>query len=143
MNQFRYLLHIAAPAERVWAALTENALWQKYWDEWQIESDWQPGSRVTFHTGGQFFSAGEILQAEVPQLLEYTWPNPPEEQGDAPVERLLWELDESGPGTTRLRFTHSNLGDDVFLSVSEGWPAILSSLKSLLERGEPLKFHEK
>jgi len=142
-SQFRYVLHISASCERVWAALTENAHWQQYWDEWQIESDWQVGGKVTFHTAdGQFFSSGEVLDAQAPHRLKYSWPNPPAEQGDAPIEQLMWELAESGPGTTRLQFTHSNLGDVVYKGVSEGWPAILSSLKTLLETGAPLKFNQ-
>ncbi len=45
-------------------------------------------------------------------------------------------------GITHLRTVHSDLEeDDPFCRiVTSGWPMILSSLKSLLETGEPLAF---
>jgi hypothetical protein len=43
---------------------------------------------------------------------------------------------------TRLRVTHRDLvvGGSLLKAVAPGWPIILSSLKSLIETGEPLEF---
>ncbi|EWH03321.1 hypothetical protein [Halomonas sp. BC04] len=43
-------------------------------------------------------------------------------------------------GKVRLTLTHDRFepGSKVLQGISMGWPAILSSLKSLLENGEPL-----
>ena len=40
----------------------------------------------------------------------------------------------------RLTVTHDQLesGSDMLRGISEGWPRVLSSLKSLLETGRPL-----
>ena len=45
-------------------------------------------------------------------------------------------------GVTHLRTVHSDLEEDgpFCRIVTGGWPMILSSLKSLLETGEPLAF---
>jgi hypothetical protein len=47
----------------------------------------------------------------------------------------------------RLRLIHENLlledlekDPNTFRGINNGWPAVLSSLKSLLETGEPMKF---
>lgn len=58
-------------------------------------------------------------------------------------QRLAWEITPSGPGTVKLKLIHDRLTDKYYDGVSEGWPAVLSSLKSLLESGTPLAFHEK
>jgi hypothetical protein len=53
--------------------------------------------------------------------------------------RLTCELEPAG-ASTRLTVTHELPRPDskLIAAVSQGWPQILSSLKSLLETGEPL-----
>jgi hypothetical protein len=60
--------------------------------------------------------------------------------------RVTYELTPMGP-TVKLRLIHENLlPEDIekdsnqFKGINNGWPAILSSLKSLLETGEPITF---
>lgn len=140
---FVYALHIAATPENVWEALTSNEFWQKYWDgEWRVVSTWTVGASLEFFTSdGALFSRGEVLESDPPRTLTYTWPNPDEEQGSAPPERLTWRITETGPGTVRLELVHENLTEEYFAGVQQGWAAVLSSLKSLLETGRPLEFH--
>ncbi len=144
-HTYIYAIHLASTPEKVWAALTENAFWQQYWNgEWRIESDWREGSRLRFYTeDGKLFSEGTVVRSKPPFQLTYTWPNPPEEQGDDPAEELTWEIETVGPGTVKLTLTHRNLTRENHEGVSRGWPAILSSLKTLLETGNPLRFESK
>jgi len=98
---------------------------------------------VTFYTqDGNLFSEGRVVAADPPRLLVYSWPNPPEVQGSAPFEELTWEIEGTGPDTVKLTLTHRNLTEDAYEGVGGGWPAILSSLKSLLETGSPLRFDD-
>ena len=142
-HTFVYALHIATTPEKLWEALTSNTFWQKYWDgEWRVESDWKKGSPLTFFTGdGAFFSKGEVIESDPPSKLSYTWPNPEAERGSTPPERLTWEITATVPGTVKLVLTHENLTEEYYRGVSQGWPAILSSLKALLETGSTLVFH--
>ncbi|MFT4091824.1 MAG: SRPBCC domain-containing protein [Asticcacaulis sp.] len=144
MNEHTYVysLHIAATPEKVWAALTENISIQAYWGgEWRIETEWTEGSAVTFYTrDGKRFSEGRVLASDRPRHLVYSWPNPPEEQGDNAPEELDWRIENTGPGTVKLSLTHRNLTQEYYDGVSGGWPAILSSLKTLIETGSPLRF---
>lgn len=138
-----YAIHIAAPPERVWEALTQDEFIQQYWEgAWRVETDWRAGSPIKFFMGdGAFYSQGEIVVADPPRTLAYTWPEQPEKQSDRPPELLTWQITPSGPGVTKLQLTHENVSDEYFAGVGEGWPQILSSLKSLLELGRTLTFH--
>ena len=53
--------------------------------------------------------------------------------------RVTFEIEAEGEDA-RLTVTHDELeaGGEVVQAVRNGWPAILCSLKSLLETGEPL-----
>jgi uncharacterized protein YndB with AHSA1/START domain len=141
---FVYAIYIAATPEQLWQGLTSNEFIQQYWPEWRIESDWQAGSVVTYYTqAGQLYSQGEVLEARPPQKLSYTWPASEEDKTSDVPERLTWEITPSGPGTVKLLLLHEQLTEEWYQGVSQGWPKILSSLKSLLECGQPLAYTPK
>jgi len=58
----------------------------------------------------------------------------------APMPRHLRNRTAPQKGVVRLTITHDEfeVGSKTYEGVKNGWPAILSSLKSLLETGEPL-----
>jgi uncharacterized protein YndB with AHSA1/START domain len=139
-----YAIHIATTAERLWEALTSTQFIQQYWPEWRIESDWQAGSPVTYRSAdGNFYSQGEVLECSPPNRLSYTWPEAEGERQAALPEQLEWQITPSGPDTVKLLLVHSRLSEEFYKGVSEGWPMILSCLKSLLEVGRPLVFQAK
>lgn len=141
---FRYAIHIAAPAEDVWRALTSRDEWAKYFPEWRPHSVWQEGAPLQYYTaGGDLYSTGQVLAADEPRYLSYTWPEPDGEFRPPLPERLTWRIEQSGPGVVRLELTHDQLTYVNLQGVSHGWPAILSSLKTLLERGTPLAYFPK
>ena len=43
----------------------------------------------------------------------------------------------------RLTVTHEDLDDEMLRGISAGWPAILSSLKTLLETGKAMPMTQK
>lgn len=139
-----YALYIATTAEKLWQALTSNEFIKQYWPDWRIESDWTVGSPVRyFAADGSFYSQGEVVESNPPATLSYTWPEP-EGQKTLPLpERITWQITPSGPGTVKLKLIHEQLSEQYFQGVSEGWPLILSSLKSLVETGKPLNFFER
>jgi hypothetical protein len=53
------------------------------------------------------------------------------------VSRVTFDIGEF-MGSTKLTVTHSELSDEAMRSISAGWPAVLSSPKSLLETGASL-----
>jgi len=66
----------------------------------------------------------------------------PEVAADPP-SKLTWEIEPMG-AACRLRMIHEGVAPDSATSreVSGGWSHILSSLKTLLETGQPLEIGE-
>lgn len=140
---YAYALHIQTSPEKLWEALTSNTFIEQYWmGAWRFESDWQTGSELHFYQkDGTLYSVGTVIEASPPHKLVYTWPEDQPRTLPQP-ECLTWEISESGPGTVKLTLLHEHLTEAFYNGVSNGWPGILSNLKSLLETGKALVFHE-
>jgi uncharacterized protein YndB with AHSA1/START domain len=74
-----------------------------------------------------------VVESEPPRRLVLTWGRP----GDTDISRVAFDIDEF-MGSARLTVTHSELSPEMKRNISSGWPAVLSSLKSLLETGASL-----
>ena len=53
---------------------------------------------------------------------------------------MTFEIEDAGPGVVKLTVVHDGFeaGSDVLQGISNGWPAVLASLKTLLETGSAL-----
>ncbi|WP_437736515.1 SRPBCC family protein [Sorangium sp. So ce1335] len=134
--EFVYVTYIASTLDKVWEALTTGEFTRQYWGGRTIQSEWKPGSAVKhIKEDGSFDWEGEVLQADRPKLLAYTFGNV---LGERP-SRVTFELAQFGPHV-KLTLTHDRFdeGSKVLPAISNGWPAILSSMKSLLETGKAL-----
>ena len=162
-TSFTYTTYLAASPDRVWQGLTDPDLTRRFWRHRTMggksfPSDWKKGSRwdLVHEDVGLVVSDPEqvILEASPPHRLSYTWhtftpewaalAGLSEETAAAwragPRSKVTYELEESGRGVTRLTLTHDGFvpGSPVLPAISEGWPAVLSGLKTLLETGAPL-----
>jgi uncharacterized protein YndB with AHSA1/START domain len=140
---FLYVTYIATTPEKLWEALTDGDFTRRYWGGRRIESDWKVGSPVRHvREDGGLDWQGEVLRSEWPRLLSYTFHMQISEahRGDRP-SRLTFELKPIG-SVVKLTLTHEDFdsGSATFETTRHGWPAIMSSLKSLLESGSPLPF---
>jgi uncharacterized protein YndB with AHSA1/START domain len=131
---------IKAPAERIFAALTDPAQRIKWWgaegrfQTTHIESDLRPGGKWMMRgngVGGRPFTImGKYRQIEPPRLLIFTWL--PDWQED-PLETLVrFELTENS-GLTTVRLTHSGLTTESSRLSHKGWPQILTWLQAYSE----------
>jgi uncharacterized protein YndB with AHSA1/START domain len=141
---FVYVTYIAATPDKVWQALTDGGLTRKYWYGRRAESDWKVGSTVTFwyETGdGEAVSdRGIVLESNPPHRLSYTWHVEfADELRDEHPSRVTFDIEPSGKDV-KLTLTHDDFepGSKVLGGVRSGWPAILASLKTMLETGTPL-----
>jgi uncharacterized protein YndB with AHSA1/START domain len=141
---FSYVVYIGAAPDRVWQALTDGALTRQYWYGRRVESGWKVGSTVTFWydtvDGDAVSDRGIVLESKPPRHLSYTFHVEfIDELRDEHPSRVTFDLDPIGD-ETRLTLTHDEFEPKsrVLESCRTGWPAILSSLKSLVETGEPL-----
>jgi len=152
---FVYATYIRTTPEKLWQALTDGDFSVKYWMGFRIELEQKVGGRVRIlpPKGKEQFGdhAGQVLKCEPFRKLVYTWNT---EDKDAPEvtkkrkgpSRVTYELKPMGD-QVRLRLIHENLlPEDVekdpntFKGINNGWPAVLSSLKSLLETGQAIAF---
>jgi hypothetical protein len=54
---------------------------------------------------------------------------------------VAFDLEDVGHGVVKLTVTHDGFAPDssVLPAISEGWPAVVASLKTLLETGSSLR----
>jgi uncharacterized protein YndB with AHSA1/START domain len=140
-EKFVYVTYIRTTPEKLWDALIKPEFTRTYWcGTWQ-ESDWQEGAswRVMI-PDGRVADAGEVLEIDRPRRLVLSWRNEfrPELKSEG-FSRATFELERVGD-SMKLTVTHEmdQDGSKFLKAVSNGWPHILSSLKSLLETGAPL-----
>jgi uncharacterized protein YndB with AHSA1/START domain/DNA-binding transcriptional ArsR family regulator len=151
---FVYITYIATTPERLWEALTDPAFTRRWWDT-TLHTDWQPGSTMTWETRGITVVDPEqvVLEAEPFTRLAYTWHTFTPELAQAsgrsdevqaivsgePRSKVSFEL-EPIDQMVKLTVVHDGFepGSTVVTMVSQGWPQLLSSIKSMLEVGEPL-----
>jgi uncharacterized protein YndB with AHSA1/START domain len=142
-TKFTYTCYIASSPERVWEALTNAALTEKYWAGRDIVSNWKPGASVQMlKADGSVDWEGEIIAITPRRLLAYTFLAPRfEARSPGKPTRVTIELTQQDTAV-RLTLTHEGFEPESksFEGISEGWPAILSSLKSLVETGKAIDF---
>ena len=136
---FVYVTYIHSAPERVWHALTDADLTAEYWGHSNV-SDWRAGSTWEHRRvdGSNLADVvGKVLESTPPTRLVMTFEEPGA-QPDANPSTVTF-LIEPHQDIVRLTVTHENLADrDALESVSFGWPAVLSNLKSLIETGHVL-----
>lgn len=147
-----YATYIRTTPEKLWEALTSGDFSVKYWMGFRFEAELKKGGRLRIIApkGMEAFSDddGEVLECDPPRKLVYTWmKGAPEvaKKRNGP-SRVTYELQPMG-ALVRLRLIHENLlPEDVikdpntFKGINNGWPAVLSSLKSLLETGQEINY---
>lgn len=141
--KFIYVSYIKTTPEKLWQALTSAEFSQQYWFGYKIESNWQVGSTFNLIAAdGSLGNKGKILKYDEPKILSYTFqPQQNEAVNNELPSTVIFELEKDGE-LVKLTVTHFDFPEDsnVFPMIQNGWPAILSSLKSLLESGKALVF---
>lgn len=137
-----YTIYIAAPPEQVWKALTTAEFSRNYFSGFAIEADLKVGGAfIARAPDGSEHISGEVIECDPPRRLTVTW----NVNWPALVEKLgptlvTYEIEEAGDVVklTMLQSHDRDISDDILSGGRAGWPAILSSLKSLLETGHAL-----
>lgn len=138
--QFVYVTYIETTPEKLWEALTSSEFTRQYWFGAEVRSDFRVGSPFALVMDGATTDSGEILEADPPRRLSYSFKHEfYEELRNEPASRVTFTLEPFGR-LVKLTVAHDGLveGGKYRGAVSTGWPAILSGLKSLLETGKVL-----
>jgi len=141
-SRFVYVIYIAASAETVWNALLDGEFTRQYWERENV-SDWTPGSGWQHRRADgerQVEILGEVLEASPPNRLVVTWVEPSHRASTDRHSRVTFEI-EPVADMVRLTIIHDDLepGSEMERKIIQGWPRVLSSLKSLLETGRALQ----
>jgi uncharacterized protein YndB with AHSA1/START domain len=141
-SSFVYVTYIRTTSEKLWQALIDPEFTRKYWYEAWQESEWKPGASWRLMIpDGRVTDAGEVVDIEPHRRLVLSWRNEfkPELSAEG-YSRLTYLLEAQGD-TVKLTVMHEiNVAGSKFIeAVSNGWPQILASLKSLLETGASLE----
>jgi uncharacterized protein YndB with AHSA1/START domain len=140
-SRFVYVTYIRTTPEKLWQALIDPEFTRQYWVETWQESEWKPGASWRLMIpDGRVGDSGEVVEIEPGRRLVLTWRNEfkPEMREDG-HSRLTCTLEPMGE-SVKLTLVHESEtpGSKLIEAVSNGWPHILASLKSLLETGESL-----
>jgi DNA-binding transcriptional ArsR family regulator len=151
---FVYTTYIRTTPERLWQALTDPAFTRRYWGA-AFQSDWKVGSEMTWEQFGVTIAdpAQVVLESDPYRRLGYTWHSFTPELADGldlseeardrtaaePRSKVSFEIEPLGE-LVKLTVVHDGFepGSLVAEMVSQGWPRVLSGLKTLLETGETL-----
>jgi uncharacterized protein YndB with AHSA1/START domain len=164
MTSFTYTTYIRATTPQVWQGLTDPAYMRRYWrhqsaGEKTFRSDWTKGSNyeMAHEEVGLVVRDPEqvILEADPYRRLAYTWHTFTPEWAAAagmddatadawraePRSKVTFGIEDIGHGVVKLTVVHDGFepGSQVLQGVSEGWPAVMASLKTLLETGSALQ----
>lgn len=138
-----YEIYVGVSIGKVWQGLIDGDLTKQYVYGTRFEGKLRKGEPYAYlGDGGVEVVDGEILDVEPEKRLVISWPAHWDEstKGDR-ASRVSYELAPTGPRTTKLRLLHDDFNSDdtaTYKGSIEGWPRMLSSLKTLLESGEPL-----
>jgi uncharacterized protein YndB with AHSA1/START domain len=138
--EFVYITYIETTPEKLWEALTNSEFSRRYWWDTSVVSDWKVGSPFALVINGKTTDVGEVLEAARPRRLCYTFHHVLNEAARRePPTRVTFVLEQFGE-LVKLTLTHEDFAEDSVIidGISKGWPAIMSSLKSMLESGAAL-----
>jgi DNA-binding transcriptional ArsR family regulator/uncharacterized protein YndB with AHSA1/START domain len=153
---FVYTTYIRTTAEQCWRGLTDPAFTRRYWGL-AYESDWQAGSTFTVKLDRNDVTIADpaqvVLESDPYRRLSYAWHTFTPEWAAAygisdenrarfaaePRSKVTFDIEPLGE-YVRLTVVHDGFepGSEVLSGISQGWPLLVSSLKSLLETGEVL-----
>lgn len=136
--RFVYVIYIRSTPEKVFEAITKPEITRRYWGHENV-SDWKPGSgweHIRANDQRSVELVGKVVESLPPARLVITWANASQADNPASYSRVSFDIVEY-EDMVQLSVTHDELeaGSGMAKGINQGWPAVLSSLKSLLETG--------
>ena len=138
-----FTFYIAAPVEKVWDGFVSKEANRTIFMGADFEINLTPGGSMTWSGPGKDgklvrYVTGRVVRVEAPRLLEYRFG-----MGDGTMmSRVKVELT---PETEAVKVvvTNDDFADDDpgYAQNADGWPRILSRLKTLLETGKTFRPH--
>ena len=140
-TRFVYVTYVLSTPEKVFEAITKPEIARRYWGHENV-SDWQPGSEwqhVRADPERTVQLIGKVVEVTPPSRLVITWANASQTADPDSHSRVTFDIAEYDD-MVRLTVTHDELeaGSGMAKGIQQGWPVVLSSLKSFLETGRAI-----
>lgn len=138
-----FTFYIAAPIEKVWNGFVSKEANQTIFMGADFEVDLSAGGAMTWSGPGKDgqptrYVTGEVVKAEAPTRLEYRFG-----MGDGAVKSRVAIALTQETEAVKVVVTNDGWADDdpAYQQNADGWPRILSRLKTLLETGKTFRPH--
>ena len=138
-----FVFYFSAPPDKVWEGFVSPESNRIIFMGAELEVDLKPGGPMNWvGTGADgkrgVYVCGEVLQSDPPRLLQYTFAL----GSSSNVSRVTIELVPESEAT-KVSVLHDQWAEDDtgYSSCADGWPRILSRLKTLIETGKTFKPH--
>src|ERR1700730_12256365 len=106
--EFVYITYIETTPEKLWEALTNSEFSRRYWWDTSVVSDWKVGSPFALVLNGKTTDVGEVLEADRPRRLSYTFHHVLNEAAcNEPPTRVTFLLEQFGQ-LVKLTLTHED-----------------------------------
>lgn len=109
----------------------------------ELEADFKPGGSMAWVGPGPdgkpvAYAHGKVLRFEPPKLLQYSFAMGQNDRMSRATVELVPETE-----ATKVTVTHDEWAEDdtTYTACADGWPRILSRLKTLIETGTTFKPH--
>ncbi len=138
-----FTFYIAAPIENVWNGFVSKEVNQTIFMGADFEVDLRPGGAMTWSGPGKDgqrmrYVTGEVVKVEAPTRLEYRFG-----MGEGAVKSRVTIALTPETEAVKVVVTNDEFADDdpACQQNADGWPRILSRLKTLLETGKTFRPH--
>jgi uncharacterized protein YndB with AHSA1/START domain len=138
-----FVFYFAAPPEKVWEGFVSPESNRIIFMGAELEVDLKPGGPMNWvGTGADgkrtTYVRGEVLESEPPKVLRYTFALGSASQISHVTIELVPESEATKVSVTHDKWTED---DAAYAYCADGWPRILSRLKTLIETGKTFKPH--
>jgi uncharacterized protein YndB with AHSA1/START domain len=103
--------YISSTPERVWTALTDPTVTERYWSGTRIESDWKVGSKVVYRRDGKVVDEHVLLTCERPRKFSHTFHPTFGEFSNEPPSNVTFEIVPGGK-VVRLALVHNEFQEN-------------------------------
>jgi len=138
-----YVFYIAATPEITWEGFVSPESNRILFMGAELQADFRPGGSIAWVGPGPdgkpvAYVHGKILRFEPSTLLQYTFAMGQNDKMSRVAIELLPETE-----ATKVTVTHDEWAEDdsTYAACADGWPRILSRLKTLIETGKTFKPH--
>ena len=139
----KYVFYIAATPEKVWDGFVSRESNRIIFGGAEFEAELRQGGSLAWVGPGPdgepvSYVHGTVLRVEPPKIFQYTFSMGPSENPSRATIELVPESE-----ATQVTVTHDEWAEDdpSYAHCADGWPRILSRLKTLIETGKTFKPH--